>query len=247
MTLTEDWLAAIDGTNALAAAIEFSRHGLVQHLDPVDAGRVLFEDADRVREFPSWPGKRSFEGKLWLASTGQHVPFESFWERAFLTSLDRTGDAVAVASQPMWIRWRSPKRSHAPDYFVRGSDGGGLLVDVRPADLIKPEDSVKFELTRRLAMALGWSYLVFDKLPGATQANLRFLLRYRDPAWLEGIDVAALGLTGQMSLGSLASILGRVAPSGIGAAYALVWNGVANADLERPLSMTTMVDLGGGS
>jgi len=247
VTLTADWLAAIDGTNALAATIEFARHGLVQHVDPADAERVTFEDADPVREFPSWPGKRNFEGKLWMASTGQHVPFESFWERAFLTSADRTGDVVGVSSQPMWIHWRSPKRSHAPDYFVRRADGTSLLVDVKPAELIKPEDSTKFELTRRLAAALGWSYLVFDQLPGATQENLRFLLRYRDPAWLEGVDLLALGLTGRMSLGSLAAILDRVVRSGVGAAYALVWNGVANADLQRPLSMATVVDLGGGS
>jgi hypothetical protein len=127
----------------------------------------------------------------------------------------------------MWIRWRSPKRSHAPDYFVRRSDGSALLVDVKPVELIKPEDSIKFELTRRLAAALGWSYLVFDQLPGATQANLRFLLRYRDPAWLEGVDIAELRLTGRMSLGSLAAALGGVARSGVGAAYALVWSGVA--------------------
>ncbi len=244
VTLTQDWLAAIDGTNALAGTIEFSRHGFLQHADPVNAARVLFEDADPVREFPSWPGKRNFEGKLWMASTAQHVPFESFWERSFLTSLDRAGDVVGVASQPMWIRWRSPKRSHAPDYFVRRSDGSALLVDVKPVELIKPEDSIKFELTRQLAAALGWSYLVFDQLPGATQANLRFLLRYRDPAWLEGVDIAALGITGRMSLGSLAAALGGVARSGVGAAYALVWSGVAVADLRRPLSMMTVVDLG---
>lgn len=32
--LDQDWLAAIDVTNALAATIEFSRHGLLQHADP---------------------------------------------------------------------------------------------------------------------------------------------------------------------------------------------------------------------
>lgn len=53
MILTTDWLAAIDGTNNLAATIEFSRHGLVQHIDPIDAARVAFEDADPVRKFPS--------------------------------------------------------------------------------------------------------------------------------------------------------------------------------------------------
>ncbi len=247
MTLTQDWLAAIDGTNALAATIEFSRHGLLQHADPVDAARVMFEDADPVREFPSWPGKRNFEGKLWMASTGRHIPFESFWERSFLTSLDRAGDVVGVASQPMWIRWRSPKRSHAPDYFVRRSDGSALLVDVKPVELIKPEDSIKFELTRRLAAALGWSYLVFDQLPGATQANLRFLLRYRDPAWLADVDVGSLQLAGAMTLGALVDRLQPVAASGLGAAYALIWRGVGSVDLSRPLSMSSVISFGGAT
>ena len=60
--LTQGWLTAIDGTNALAATIKLPRHGLVQHADPVDAARVIFEGADPVREFPSWPGERNFEG-----------------------------------------------------------------------------------------------------------------------------------------------------------------------------------------
>lgn len=59
MTLAQGWLTAIDGTNALAATIELPRHGLLQH---VDAARVIFECADPVREFPSWPGERNFEG-----------------------------------------------------------------------------------------------------------------------------------------------------------------------------------------
>ncbi|MEZ3161174.1 FtsX-like permease family protein [Microbacterium sp. BWT-B31] len=96
MTLTESWLAAIDGTNALASTIEFSRHGLLQHADPVDAARVMFEDADPVREFPSWPGKRNFEGKLWMASTSRHVPFESFWERIIVIA--ETPELVAPVS-----------------------------------------------------------------------------------------------------------------------------------------------------
>ena len=67
------------------------------------------------------------------------------------------------------------------------------------------------------------------------------------PAWLEGVEIAELGLTGRMSLGSLAAALGRVARSGVGAAYALVWSGAVQADLRRPLSMATVVDLEGGS
>lgn len=91
-------------------------------------------------------------------------------------SLDRTRSAEAVSSQPMRIHRRNPKRRHAPDYFVRRKDGGALLVDVRERADIEPEDAAKFELTRRTAAALGWDYLVFDDLPGATQQNLRFLI-----------------------------------------------------------------------
>lgn len=61
---TAEWLDAIDETNALAATIEFSRHGLVQQADPLDAAGVAFEDADPVRGFVSWPGKRNFNVKI---------------------------------------------------------------------------------------------------------------------------------------------------------------------------------------
>ncbi len=121
-----------------------------------------------MRKFPDYPHKRNVEGRFWLASTRQHVPFESFWERAFLMSLDRTRSAEAVSSQPMWITGATRSADMPPDYFVRRKDGTALLVDVRERSEIEPEDAAKFELTRRMAAALGWDYLVFDELPGAT-------------------------------------------------------------------------------
>lgn len=244
VTLTTARLEALDGINALAATISYSLHGHVIETDPVDAAQVRFEDADPVRQFISYPHKRYFEGKFWLASTDEHVPFESFWERSFLASLDRTGRARSVTSQPMWIHWREPKRSHAPDYFVRQSDGTALLVDVRERSNIEPPDAAKFELTRRMALALGWQYLVFDDLPGATQANLRFLTRYRDPRWLEGIDLTALPSQGSMTLATLVGLLHDAVHSPQGAAYALIWLDHVRMNLERPLSMASTVRFG---
>lgn len=179
MNLTNGWLDAVDGENALAATVEFRDHGGRREVDAADLSRVAFENADPVRRFPSWPGKRHYEGKFWMSSTGQHVPFESFWERGFLASLDRTSVAVAVASQPMWIRWRQPKASHAPDFFVRRNDGSAALVDVRPREVIKAHDAEIFARTGRLAAAYGWEYEVFSELSAALDQNLRFLLRYR--------------------------------------------------------------------
>lgn len=246
MTLTTAWLEALDGTNALSATIQYSIYGHVRESEPSDVRDVPFEEADPVRDFPSYPHKRNFEGRLWLSSTRQHVLFESFWERAFLTSLDRTGTAKRVASQPMWIRWRQPKRSHAPDYFVRRNDGSALLVDVRERTRIEPEDTEKFELTRRLAAALGWDYLVFDDLPGATQENLRFLMRYRDPRWLEGIETSVLPKSGSVTLATLVKLLDSAIHDARGAAYSLIWSGSVRVDLSRPLSMSTRVDFGAG-
>ncbi|SJN10396.1 hypothetical protein FM113_09025 [Leucobacter sp. 7(1)] len=244
MTLTTDWLAALDGTNALDGAIKYSLHGFEHEVDSSDAAGISFEDADQVRAFVSYPQKRNFEGRFWLSSTEEHVPFESFWERAFLATLDRTGTARSVTAQPMWIDWRNPRRSHAPDYFVRRDDGSALLVDVREQSRIKPPDAAKFELTRRLAAALGWDYLVFDSLPGATQDNLRFLLRYRDPIWMDGIDLTTLPSSGSMSLAALVRTLGDATHSARGAAYALIWLNRARADLSRPLSMVSTVHFG---
>lgn len=247
MTVTAGWLDALGGTNALAATIEYSLYRTVREVAPGDIADVPFEDVSPVRTFVSWPGKRNFEGRLWMASTGEHVPFESFWERAFLTNLDRTGTARSVSSQPMWIHWREPERSHAPDYFVRRTDGTGVLVDVHPAELTDDEDAAKFALTRRLAAALGWGYVLVDDLPGALQNNLRFLLRYRDPAWLDGVDEESLPAAGVVSLGDLARLLSGTARSGIGAVYALIWWQRVSVDLTRPLSMATAVQLGGAA
>lgn len=112
MTQTADWLDAIDGTNALDAEIRYSLYGLELEIDSSDAARIPFEHADQVRAFVSYPQKRNFEGRFWLSSSDEHVPFESFWERAFLATLDRTGTARSVTAQPMWIAWRIPRRSH---------------------------------------------------------------------------------------------------------------------------------------
>jgi len=51
-----------------------------------------------------------------------------------LIELDRTPGVVAVASQPMWIRWTLTEggREHCPDYFVRLDDGQAVLMDVKP-------------------------------------------------------------------------------------------------------------------
>jgi hypothetical protein len=70
-------------------------------------------------------------------------------------------------------------RSHAPDYFAGLADGSALVLDVRPADRIKPRDQATFLATREVCGALGWHYEVAGAPPRSLLANVRWLASYR--------------------------------------------------------------------
>ena len=95
-----------------------------------------------------------------------HVGFESLYERTALMMLDREPSVVAIFSQPMWIFWpgRPSPRSHAPDFFIRHSNGDGEIVDMGPHDRIDDVTIQGFEATRRLCDQEGFHYLVMSDL-----------------------------------------------------------------------------------
>jgi hypothetical protein len=49
-------------------------------------------------------------------------------------------------------------RRHAPDFFARRADGGGVVVDVRPDDRIPPEDAEVFRMTAIACGQAGWEF-----------------------------------------------------------------------------------------
>ncbi|MEU3391283.1 TnsA-like heteromeric transposase endonuclease subunit [Streptomyces albidoflavus] len=146
--------------------------------------RVPFESVLPVRQFASYRGQRHFTGWYWAATTESLVGFESWLERDRAMLLDHDRLVVGLASQPFRVTWPGATRriSHTPDYFARLEDGSGLVVDVRPADRVGPEDAVKFSATEAMCQAMGcWSYaLVYEPEPVA-MANVRWLSGYRHP------------------------------------------------------------------
>ncbi|WP_406191029.1 hypothetical protein OG331_50080 [Streptomyces sp. NBC_01017] len=67
-------------------------------------------------------------------------------------ALDFDPAVTALASQPLWLFWENERGkavSHAPDYFVRRSDGSVLLVDSRPENRRPARDLAKFAATGR--------------------------------------------------------------------------------------------------
>lgn len=238
MDLMGQWVPVDGETVGETVRIEFQREGTRLELDVEDVVDVAFERCDPVRSFPAWPGKRNYEGLCWMSRVGVSVPFESLAERACLIELDRLADVAAVASQPMWIRWDGSRPArHAPDYFVRRSDGRAVLIDVRPADRIDDAARAQFDRTARLSARLGWGYVVFDGSSPVREANLRFLMRYRDSRW-NAPAVAPSTAVG--TIGSLVEQLGG-GDEGLAHCYALLWRGEVRVDLDVPLSLRSRI------
>ncbi|MFD3875426.1 TnsA-like heteromeric transposase endonuclease subunit [Streptomyces sp. NPDC058623] len=114
-----------------------------------------------ARAFAWRPGQRHRPGLAYMSATGRLHGFESLAERRVLLALDFVGGVTEVLSQPFTLKFTTHERPvrHAPD-FLALTDGTALLIDVRPADLIKPDDAEKFAAAQRAAGAAGWTYAV---------------------------------------------------------------------------------------
>ncbi|MFG3668999.1 TnsA-like heteromeric transposase endonuclease subunit [[Kitasatospora] papulosa] len=109
----------------------------------------------------TWRAKqRHRPGLEVMASTGRQHGFESLEEMRLLVALDFLR-ASEVLSQPFRLDFdhASGHAWHVPD-FLAVVDGGMWLLDVRPIELIKEEDALKFAAAREVAAACGWRYSV---------------------------------------------------------------------------------------
>ncbi|WP_369356124.1 hypothetical protein [Streptomyces sp. cg2] len=86
--------------------------------------------------------------------------FESLEELRLLVALDFLR-ASEVLSQPFRLDFEHTggQAWQIPD-FLAVIDGGMWLLDVRPMELIKEEDALKFAAAREMAAACGWRYSV---------------------------------------------------------------------------------------
>jgi hypothetical protein len=154
----------------------------------LECATARFEDVPAVRPFRWSRGERHFSGWYWAATTGQHVGFESWLERDRLLLMDFDPEVVGIASQPFWLHWHDGERErrHAPDYFVRHTDGSALVVDVRADGRIEPKDAEAFDVTRSACARAGWGFQRVGVPEAVLLANVRWLSRYRHPRCLRG-------------------------------------------------------------
>jgi len=207
---------------------------------------LAFELVPQVRSFPSFRGQRNNTGLWWLSRSGRHVGFESWLERDHLTLMDFDRSIMDVAAQPFWLFWSSESRrarSHAPDFFARLSDGTGVVVDVRPAQQVRPRDAQAFEAARQACAIVGWDYRLVHEPDPVRMANVRWLAGYRHPRCLrEEVAMQGLRLLDEpMPLMDAAGLGDPLAT--LPTQFHLLWCGLVRADLNVALSEYTMLSV----
>jgi hypothetical protein len=193
-----------------------------------------FERVQPVRSFPSMKGGVNWPGYWWSVTNDCHVGYESWVERDVAMMLDFDPAVVAFSSQPFWLSWRTEKRRrrHAPDFFARLADGGGVVVDVRPDERVDDSAAQAFAATELACAEVGWEFRRTGGPHGVLGANVRWLAGYRHPrCWRREVAEELLGVFGRpMPLLAGACVVGdpiAVLP----VLYHLLWRCRLRADL----------------
>jgi hypothetical protein len=228
----------------LQFSLEYVREDGTRDREPLAACRAgRFEEAVPVRSFHWAKGAAHFPGLWWSSTTSAHVGFESWLERDHVMLMDFDPAITGIASQPFWLHWQDGDgrlRRHAPDFFARRADGGGVVVDVRPDDRIPAEDAEVFRVTALACGQAGWEFRRAGTIDPVLRANVRWLSRYRHPrcrrepvaaALLEAFTEGLPLLAGAARAGDPVAVLP--------VAYHLLW--------QRELSCDLSVLLGGAS
>lgn len=133
--------------------------GALNDVDLTDAVGVTFENAQPIRTFPVYKGKRHHDGSHFFLPTGSLIGYESDLEEQAMLWFEYIG-ATGLSAQPFAIEWprgHKPRR-HVPDLFVRHGDCTGEVVDVRPPH--RADDPV-FHATQEVCTEAGLHYSVF--------------------------------------------------------------------------------------
>ena len=200
---------------------------------------------------------RSVTGRLASRPGQPAIAFESTLERDFalLQLFDLTVDSVE--EQPVRIEYMGsdgrPTR-YTPDFLViyKGSTRSPRLVEVKyQAELEEKaaQYAARFEAARRYGSDRGWSFEVATETTIRTPRleNARFLLPYRrqsaDPGrchrLLEQLTTADAISIGDLLRAAFATIADQ--QTGLPCLWHLVATGRIVTDLDRPLTMTSLL------
>lgn len=207
---------------------------------------VNFERSVPVRRFTWRTDQFHRPGLEYLVTTDRHHGFESHEEERLLLICDFVAGLEEVLCQPFRLHFFSESKAirHTPDFLLI-TDSGLFLIDVRPADRIKPEDALKFAAAAEVALSAGWQYSVVAGWRRHVWTNVDALSAERRPL----PDV--LGTQGQLrnaaAQGPLpfVELVERCQFPAIGRAHAihLLWHRHLGVDLSGPFGDASLVRL----
>ena len=207
-------------------------------------------------------GRRSVTGKLPVR--GRMVPFESTLERDLLFILDADRRIRRVIEQPVRIPYVSDagrKTTYVPDYEADRRDGCGTLIEVKFERELRER---RLELGPRVRAAVAFARLRGMRFKIYTErkirtpylANLKFLKRYRTaPNSDDPTEEHLVAILERMGTAAPATLIEEAyachdnRAKAIPALWGLVGSRRIRADLTRPLTMASAIEVapGGGT
>ena len=201
-----------------------------------------------VREFRWYRGRRHYSGWYWAATTGGHVVYESRLELARIVLADRDPDVVAMAAQPVWLAGidGGRVRRHVPDLLLARRDGGLTFVDVKAASRLADERVVtQFAWMGRVCDRFGFGFEVWSGVDAVMLENVWLLSGYRSGALIreELLEAVLAAAREPAPLGQLERMVAAGVDRGWVRPVVLhaLWRGLLEADLTRPLEVSTSV------
>lgn len=239
---------------ALPAAITWQPGNEVEsQISAIASPSLLREEVylgNPVRTAHRYPRQRNYIGYYYFSRVAAHVWHESLVEAAALRQLDFEHDIVAIAAQPMIMRF-ADRSWHVPDYLALHADGTQVVYDVKPSSLMKDKVLEQFAKTRDVCQEVGWGYAICNELSPLVNRNLTWLANFKHPGYHpmnagatqlpEVLKAAARGI----SMGEAARLIGAPtlahARSGV---YHLIWTGALSIDLNQRINDSALIEGG---
>lgn len=204
-----------------------------------------------IRTPPSYPGRTSYPGFFWSATTGRVHVYESLLELDRLWLADFDPAVCSLTTQPFQAIGSDGDvvRSHVPDLMLMSPDHRVTVVDVKPSVFLDlPKVKAQFDWTRRWCDERGWGYEVFSGADPHVLRNIKFLAVGRRPDRLsaEALARARHVVRDGLTWGAATSVDGRDSSMQVALA-ALVWSGHVTIELSRPLSSGSLLRVQDGA
>lgn len=220
-------------------------HDLTASIASVSARDLLV--ADPVRVNSCHPNKTSRAGLRYMHSTDRHHAHESLFERKLLSALDFHG-VTDIASQPFTLTWHDGVRDrhHTPDFLAQ-IDGQMVVINTRPAELVKDRLLEDATAVAEMCFARGWGHalVVGYPLPAFTTVDtVRVHARAHDALGYGDDIVEFLDAFGPTEFATVChQFEGHIVARAI--LQRLIWDRQVSIELNRPLEDWTLVALPG--